>query len=244
MCGFTDFRLYCVRRPHRVSKFAKLVSHRVSRLSSERSMNPAQSILVVRASCARGRQSISRSGAAFAARLGFRLSLSSLGLRRRSFRPAHDGSRRAACRSYPCCFRSRRACGQESTPRCKRSPGPGKGCTTKTCPCSARGSGTIPSCPMHGSTGSSTHSGSGSRQSSSIRAMPIPAAPEPPHSVLTLHLCDDDPEGPTRQAEARVMAILRERLGVSEGANPRARPRPSRSPTRERVRRRSQKNVS
>ncbi|WP_292534225.1 hypothetical protein, partial [Methylocystis sp.] len=38
--------------------------------------------------------------------------------------------------------------------------------------------------------------------------------PKPPHSVLTLHLRDDDPDGPTRKAEARVIAFLRGRLGV------------------------------
>jgi len=31
------------------------------------------------------------------------------------------------------------------------------------------------------------------------------------HSVLTLHLVDDDPEGPTRKAEARVIAFFKER---------------------------------
>lgn len=42
-----------------------------------------------------------------------------------------------------------------------------------------------------------------------------PSGPKPPHSVLTLHLRDDDPEGPTRKAEARVIAFFRNRLGVS-----------------------------
>jgi dienelactone hydrolase len=32
-----------------------------------------------------------------------------------------------------------------------------------------------------------------------------------PHSVLTLHLKDDDPEGPTKRAEQRVIAFFRER---------------------------------
>jgi len=32
-----------------------------------------------------------------------------------------------------------------------------------------------------------------------------------PHSVLTLHLKDDDPDGPTKQAEERVIAFFRER---------------------------------
>lgn len=39
-----------------------------------------------------------------------------------------------------------------------------------------------------------------------------PEGPRPPHSVLTLHLKDDEAEGPTRQAEARVIASFRERL--------------------------------
>jgi hypothetical protein len=42
-----------------------------------------------------------------------------------------------------------------------------------------------------------------------------PEGPNPPHSVLTLHLRDDDPEGPTKRAEARVIAFLQERLGVN-----------------------------
>jgi dienelactone hydrolase len=33
-----------------------------------------------------------------------------------------------------------------------------------------------------------------------------------PHSVLTVHLRDDDPEGPTRKAEARVIDFFRRRL--------------------------------
>ncbi len=41
-----------------------------------------------------------------------------------------------------------------------------------------------------------------------------PEGPNPPHSVLTLHLRDDEPEGPTREAEARVVAFFCERLGV------------------------------
>ncbi len=41
-----------------------------------------------------------------------------------------------------------------------------------------------------------------------------PEGPSPAHSVLTLHLRDDEPEGPTRRAEARVIAFFRERLGV------------------------------
>jgi hypothetical protein len=35
-----------------------------------------------------------------------------------------------------------------------------------------------------------------------------------PHSVLTIHLKDDDPDGPTKQAEQRVIAFLRERTGA------------------------------
>ena len=44
-----------------------------------------------------------------------------------------------------------------------------------------------------------------------------PNAPWPAHSVLTLHLRDDEPDGPTRKAEARVIAFFRKRLGVSNG---------------------------
>ena len=36
-----------------------------------------------------------------------------------------------------------------------------------------------------------------------------------PHSVLTIHLRDDDPGGPTKRAEARVIQFFRERLGVT-----------------------------
>ena len=39
-----------------------------------------------------------------------------------------------------------------------------------------------------------------------------PGATTYPHSVLTVHLNDADPEGPTKQAEARVIAFFRERL--------------------------------
>jgi dienelactone hydrolase len=35
------------------------------------------------------------------------------------------------------------------------------------------------------------------------------------HSVLTIHLRDDDPDGPTKRAEARVIAFFRPRLGVA-----------------------------
>lgn len=43
-----------------------------------------------------------------------------------------------------------------------------------------------------------------------------PHAPRlpPPHSVLTIHLNDDDPNGPTRKAEARVIDFFRTRLGA------------------------------
>jgi dienelactone hydrolase len=34
------------------------------------------------------------------------------------------------------------------------------------------------------------------------------------HSVLTIHLNDDDPEGPTKQAEQRVIAFFKERTGA------------------------------
>src|SRR5262249_31318090 len=36
-----------------------------------------------------------------------------------------------------------------------------------------------------------------------------------PHSVLTIHLRDDDPDGPTKRAEARVIEFFRERLRVT-----------------------------
>jgi len=39
-----------------------------------------------------------------------------------------------------------------------------------------------------------------------------PEATTYPHSVLTVHLNDSDPEGPTRKAEARVIAFFRDRL--------------------------------
>ena len=39
-----------------------------------------------------------------------------------------------------------------------------------------------------------------------------PEATTYPHSVLTVHLDDSDPEGPTRKAEARVIGFFRERL--------------------------------
>ena len=46
-----------------------------------------------------------------------------------------------------------------------------------------------------------------------------PGAPGKPHSVLTIHLRDDDPDGPTRRAERRVIAFFAERLGVATGAS-------------------------
>lgn len=38
------------------------------------------------------------------------------------------------------------------------------------------------------------------------------SAPKPAHSVLTVHLRDDDPEGETRMAEKRVIGLFRTRL--------------------------------
>ena len=35
-----------------------------------------------------------------------------------------------------------------------------------------------------------------------------------PHSVLTVHLKDDDPDGPTKKAEERVIAFFKERTGA------------------------------
>src|SRR5262249_61383758 len=35
-----------------------------------------------------------------------------------------------------------------------------------------------------------------------------------PHSVLTIHLKDDDPEGPTKRAEQRVIQFFKERTGA------------------------------
>jgi dienelactone hydrolase len=42
-----------------------------------------------------------------------------------------------------------------------------------------------------------------------------PKAPRPAHAVLTLHLNDDDPEGPTRKAETYVIEFFRKALGAS-----------------------------
>jgi dienelactone hydrolase len=41
-----------------------------------------------------------------------------------------------------------------------------------------------------------------------------PFGPMPPHSVLTIHLRDDDPNGPTKRAEQRVIAFFKERTGA------------------------------
>jgi dienelactone hydrolase len=42
----------------------------------------------------------------------------------------------------------------------------------------------------------------------------------PPHSVLTIELRDDDPAGPTRKAERRVIEFFKERLGVGSPESP------------------------
>ena len=42
----------------------------------------------------------------------------------------------------------------------------------------------------------------------------LPDPRMPAHSVLTLHLDDDDPEGPTKKAEQRVIAFFKERTGA------------------------------
>jgi len=51
-----------------------------------------------------------------------------------------------------------------------------------------------------------------------IEIDPKDARPDPrmktPHSVLTLHLKDDDPDGPTKKAEQRVIAFFKERTGA------------------------------
>ena len=41
-----------------------------------------------------------------------------------------------------------------------------------------------------------------------------PFGPMRAHSVLTIHLRDDDPEGPTKRAEQRVIAFFKERTGA------------------------------
>ncbi|MEJ0065686.1 MAG: hypothetical protein WDM85_09790 [Caulobacteraceae bacterium] len=40
------------------------------------------------------------------------------------------------------------------------------------------------------------------------------------HSVLTLHLKDDDPEGPTKQLEQRVIAFFKQRTAALETLAP------------------------
>lgn len=50
-----------------------------------------------------------------------------------------------------------------------------------------------------------------------IEIAPADAHPDPrmrPHSVLTLHLDDANPEGPTKRAEQRVIEFFRERTGA------------------------------
>lgn len=50
-----------------------------------------------------------------------------------------------------------------------------------------------------------------------IEVPPEHGRPDPrmaAHSVLTLHLVDDDPDGPTKRAEERVLAFFRERTGA------------------------------
>ena len=50
-----------------------------------------------------------------------------------------------------------------------------------------------------------------------IEIDPKDARPDPrmaPHSVLTIHLKDDDSDGPTKQAEQRVIAFFKERTGA------------------------------
>jgi dienelactone hydrolase len=42
----------------------------------------------------------------------------------------------------------------------------------------------------------------------------MPGVPMAPHSVLTLHLNDDDPDGPTKRAEQRVIAFFKARTGA------------------------------
>jgi dienelactone hydrolase len=37
---------------------------------------------------------------------------------------------------------------------------------------------------------------------------------QPPHSVLTVNLRDDDPEGPTKRAERRVIEFFKQRVGA------------------------------
>jgi dienelactone hydrolase len=54
-----------------------------------------------------------------------------------------------------------------------------------------------------------------------IEIDPKDARPDPrmaPHSVLTVHLRDDDPDGPTKKAEQRVIAFFKERTAGSPPA--------------------------
>ena len=46
-------------------------------------------------------------------------------------------------------------------------------------------------------------------------AAPYPGGTRAPHSVLTLNLKDDDPDGPTKKAEQRVIQFFRERTGAA-----------------------------
>jgi dienelactone hydrolase len=50
-----------------------------------------------------------------------------------------------------------------------------------------------------------------------IELEPADAQPDPrmaPHSVLTLHLKDDDPDGPTKRTEERVIAFFKARTAA------------------------------
>ena len=42
----------------------------------------------------------------------------------------------------------------------------------------------------------------------------LPDPRMPAHSVLTLHLDDGDPDGPTKKAEQRVIAFFKQRTGA------------------------------
>ena len=57
---------------------------------------------------------------------------------------------------------------------------------------------------------------------------PKDAQPNPmmamPHSVLTMHLKDDDPTGPTKQTEQRVIAFFKERTAAQAAPAPEAAP--------------------
>ncbi len=45
-----------------------------------------------------------------------------------------------------------------------------------------------------------------------------PTPPLPAHSVLTLNLKDDDPRGPTKAAEQRVIAFFKAKTALPSGA--------------------------